>query len=149
MQFVTDFGDQAVILPWAIIAALALFASGWRRGALAWCLVVPATLGVLLFAKLATLACGHYLPPWKLHSPSGHTASAAVVYGGLIAMLAPHRLRRIAAWVAPAAVAALIGVTRVHLHEHSAAEAIVGGLVGCIGAWVLSHAAGPRPRLAS
>jgi hypothetical protein len=36
MKFVTDFADQAVVLPLALTICLALAVAGWRRGALAW-----------------------------------------------------------------------------------------------------------------
>lgn len=147
MQFLTDFGDQAMILPLAAIFACAWGATGWRRGTWSWCLVVPATLGAVLLAKLSVIACGAYLPPWRLHSPSGHTASAALVYGGALGLLAPPPVRRLVVALAPVLVAVVVGATRVGLREHTLADAIAGGIIGVAGAWVLAAAAGPRPRL--
>jgi len=147
MQFLTDFGDQAMILPLAVILAFAWAASGWRRGTLAWCMVVPATLAVVLAAKLTALACGGILASWQLYSPSGHTASAAVVYGGVLAMLAPRRWQRVFVWGAPIGVAVVFAVTRVGLRQHTLPDVVVGGLIGVAGAWLLVRAAGLRPRL--
>jgi membrane-associated phospholipid phosphatase len=147
MQSLTDFCDQAVILPLAVILAFTWAASGWRRGTIAWCVVVPGTLGVVLLAKLALLSCGAHLPGWDLQSPSGHTASAAVVYGGVLALLAPRRWQRLFVWCGPIVVAAVIGVTRVGLRKHTIADATVGGLIGVAGAWLMVRLAGPRPRL--
>jgi membrane-associated phospholipid phosphatase len=147
MQFLTDFGDQAMILPLAVIIAFAWAASGWRRGTIAWCLVVPGTLGVVLVAKLAVFACAGMLPAWDLNSPSGHTASAAVVYGGVVVLLAPRRWQRVSVWCAPIVIAVVIGITRVGLRQHTIADTIAGGLIGVAGAWLLVRVAGPRPRL--
>lgn len=147
MQFLTDFGDQAMILPLAVILAFAWAASGWRRGTLAWCMVVPLTLAVVLAAKLTVLACGGFLLQWQLHSPSGHTASAALVYGGVLAMLAPRRWQRASVWCAPIGVAIVFGVTRVGLRQHTIADVMIGGLIGVAGAWLMVRIAGLRPRL--
>ena len=82
LHLITDLGDQAVILPLLLAVGLVLLLAGWWRGALAWFIAVSATLGAVLVAKLSTMACQSLLPPVGLLSPSGHTASAAVVYGG-------------------------------------------------------------------
>jgi hypothetical protein len=36
---------------------------------------------------LRFFACGHFLPDHGVGNPSGHTAAAAAVYGGLVAMI--------------------------------------------------------------
>ena len=138
MTFLTDFADQAVAGPLVLVLALALAALGWRRGAVAWLVATGATLAVVLALKLATLACG---PP-LLRSPSGHTATAGVVCGG-IAVLAG--LGGTAVALAAAAGAAVIGLSRVALGMHSWAEVLLGGAIGVAGALVLARLAGPRP----
>src|ERR1700746_1643590 len=84
---ITNFGDQAVILPLAVGIALVLALSGWRRGALAWASVIGGTLAFVLLLKLRFFGCGHFLPEASFSNPSGHTAAAAAVYGGLLAMM--------------------------------------------------------------
>src|SRR6478736_8444781 len=84
---VTDFGDQGVLLPLAAGIALLLALSGWRRGALAWTAAIGGTLALILLLKLRFLVCGHVLPGASFSNPSGHTAAAAAVYGGLGAMI--------------------------------------------------------------
>ena len=42
MTFLTDFADQAVVLPLVLVLALVLAAQGWRRGAAAWLVAVGA-----------------------------------------------------------------------------------------------------------
>lgn len=153
MQFLTDFADLAVVLPFAVVVGFALLLAGWRRGALAWAVVVPATLGAVLLGKLVVAACGAYLPFHALfhglRSPSGHTASAAVVYGGLLSLLLPEprddQRRVIAAIVIAGVFAVLFGGTRLALHVHTRSDVLVGAALGVAGALVLTRLAGPRP----
>ncbi len=144
MQFLSDFADQAVILPLVLATALALWLGGWRRGACAWLLVCCATLGAVGLTKLAVFALGPFPAIPLLLSPSGHTASAGLVYGGLIGLLftgtRPRHLVVIAA-----ALAAGIGLTRMALGLHTLADTLVGAAIGLAGAAVLELTAGPRP----
>jgi membrane-associated phospholipid phosphatase len=143
--FVTDFADQAVVLPVSVAVLAALCLLGWRRAALAWGLGVAGTLGATLLLKLVVMACG-IGDTLGLASPSGHTAGAACIYGGAIALLVRGRWRSIlAAAFAAASVAAIIGLTRLVLHVHTPADVWVGGALGAVGAAGLRAAAGPRP----
>ena len=145
MHFLSDFFDQAVVLPLTFAVALALALGGWRRGAAAWLVCIAATLAAVLLGKLLVCACGPPLP-LSLRSPSGHTAAAAVACGGLLALLAPPGRRALLLAVAgAAAAAALIGATRLALGVHSGSDVLVGGAVGIAGAAGLSQLAGARP----
>src|SRR5271165_5706424 len=84
MMFLTDFADQAVVLPVVAAIAMILAATGWWRGALVWLGVVGLTFGAVLLLKLGFLACGPVFTPWELRSPSGHTAAASMVAGGFV-----------------------------------------------------------------
>ena len=64
-EFVTDFGDQAVVLPLVVGIALLFVHSDWRRGALAWTTVMGSTLGLILVLKLAIFG----LRPFGIGSP--------------------------------------------------------------------------------
>jgi membrane-associated phospholipid phosphatase len=149
MRFLTDFADQAVILPLAVAVGLALLFAGWRRGALTWALAVAGTLGAVLVAKVLVLACIGAVAFPDLRSPSGHTASAAVVYGGLVALLLPapvHGARRlIAALLLGAGFAVVFGSTRLALHVHTRSDVLAGACLGIAGALALARFAGPRP----
>jgi membrane-associated phospholipid phosphatase len=149
MLFLTDFADLAVVLPLALAVAVALLLAGWPRGAAMWALVVPATLLSVLLAKLLVAACAGWLPLHGLRSPSGHTASAAIVYGGLLALLLPEPSRGagrpFAALVLAAVFAILFGGTRVALHVHSRSDVLAGAAIGIAGALALARLAGPRP----
>lgn len=140
MHFLTNFADEAVILPLVFAIGCTLAALGWRRGALAWVVAVGATLGLMLLFKLAAFACG---PP-MLRSPSGHTAAAAVVVGGLAAALGYGRRSR-TVLLAAAFAAVLIGVSRLVLGVHTALEVALAGLIGIAGALALNHLAGSPP----
>jgi hypothetical protein len=102
---ISDFADQAVTLPLTVGTGLLLAASGWRRGAIAWTVAIGATLGLIVLLKLRFFACDG-------GNPSGHTAAAAAVYGGLAGLIA--------------------GAIR--KDKHSVAEVVVGGVIGIAGA---------------
>ena len=145
---VTDFGDQAVVLPLAVGIALMFALSGWRRGALAWAAAIGGTLALVLFLKLRFLACDHLLLEARLRNPSGHTAAAAAVYGGLVATVM-RSIWNIKRWALPCTVAiavplaVVIGASRLILDLHSMAEVVVGGAIGVGGAVSFIVLAGP------
>jgi membrane-associated phospholipid phosphatase len=137
------------MLPLGLMVAMSLLAVGWKRGALAWALVVPGVLAAVVFGKMFVDTCGTlgFMPGLK--SPSGHTASAAVVYGGLIALLLPEpqrgARRPFAALVLAAVFAVLFGGTRLWLHVHTRSDVVAGACLGMAGALALARLAGPRP----
>ncbi len=151
MLFLTDFADEAVVLPVAAVVLVVLLMLGWRRGALAWMMGVGGVLGTMLVLKLIVFACIWKLPKLNLSSPSGHTAVAAVVYGGLLALLAPRRRGGpFLAALTGGGLALLVGSTRLALHVHTVPDVLVGAAVGVLGAVLLRHFAGERPeRLSS
>jgi membrane-associated phospholipid phosphatase len=144
VRYLTDFADQAVILPLVIAVAIALAAQGWRRGAVTWLIVIGATFFATLTFKLMFLSCSPLFGPMDVHSPSGHVAAATVVSGGLAAMFTRRRTS-----ILPAAIlaAVVIGVSRLVLGMHSLPEVIVGALLGLAGAAALMRFAGQPPRL--
>lgn len=143
VQYITDFADQAVLLPMVAAITFALAAQGWRRGALAWLGAVSATFAVMLALKLVFLACSPVLWPMGIHSPSGHVAAATVVAGGL-AML----LRRRPGILPTAALAGMvIAISRLLLYVHSLPEVVLGAAVGLAGTAALVRLAGPVPQL--
>ena len=144
MRYLTDFADQAVILPLVLAVAVALAVQGWRRGAFVWLIVVAATFLATLTFKLMFLACSTLFGPMDIHSPSGHVAAATVVAGGLAAMFTRRQTS-----ILPAAVLAaiVIGISRLVLGMHSLPEVVVGALIGLAGAAALLRFAAPPPRL--
>jgi len=140
VTFLTDFADQAVLLPLAVVVALCLGISGWWRGAAAWLLGVGVTLTLMLLFKIAFIACGP--ADDVLRSPSGHTAAAAVVCGGLATILGVSR--RLTVPIAFLA-AVVIGGSRMALGAHTPLETLMGGATGIGGAWLIARSAGPVP----
>jgi membrane-associated phospholipid phosphatase len=144
-DFVTDFADQAVLLPLAIAMGPLLAYAGWRQAAHASAIVIPATLGIMLVLKLTLATCG-YLLPGTLHSPSGHTAAAGAIYGSLLAIVA-RRISGRSGWTLPCATLAVlvIGASRLILGVHTLSDVVIGGLVGILGAMAFARLAGQPP----
>jgi membrane-associated phospholipid phosphatase len=151
LAFLTGFADQAVVLPVTFAVAATLAAFGWRRGALVWLGAVIGSIGLVVVLKLLFFSLYVYVPfGIHLKSPSGHTAAAVVVYGGLFALIAGQR------WAGRHGMAlalgfgllvgGLIGFTRLELHAHSKAEVLVGMAVGLGGIAMLMRQAGAPPR---
>ena len=150
MKFLTDFGDQAVVLPMAAAIAVALLILGWWRGAIGWVLAVSGTLGAVLSLKIIFYACHSDLPDLGIRSPSGHTASATVVYGALLALLGQSGVtgaaRHLLVIAAAAVLLALVfGFSRVDLGVHTIPDVLMGGAVGILGALMFTLLAGRRP----
>jgi len=132
---VTDFADSGVVVPIAAAVFALLLVLGLIRNAVVWALAVGTILGTMVLLKLTLSNCMPPSPlaPW--HSPSGHTASAAMVYGGLAAVLGWGVFPTFAQSLA---VAGLIGTSRFLLAMHSVPEAALGGGIGLFGATVLA-----------
>ncbi len=146
MQFVTDFADEAVMLPLFILVAVALVVSGWYRGTAAWLLAVGGVLAVMALLKFLFFSC-IALRATGIHSPSGHTAAAAAIYGGGLVLLLRGRLHPLLLAAIPLLIAIVFAITRIALHAHVPAETLVGGAVGLSGAALCVMLAGRRPAL--
>lgn len=144
MRYLTDFADQAVVLPLIAVVALVLGVLGWRRGALAWLVAVGVSFAAVLALKLVFATCGPALGMVSLRSPSGHAAAAAVIAGGIAVMMGQAG-QRVAAIAGVAA--AVIGVTRVVLGLHTPAEVVLGGALGVLGVLGFAALAGKPPAL--
>ena len=144
--FVTDFADQAVLIPAAIAVAAGFAAAGWHRGALAWSGVLACTWVSIFLLKLAGLLFGSL---WfeGLHNPSGHTASAAAAAGGFLGLVVRRRGGDWR-WTVPisAGFATVIGLSRLVLHLHTGLDVLAAGVVGVISAVALVTLAGPPPQ---
>jgi membrane-associated phospholipid phosphatase len=141
VRFITDFADQAVMLPLAVAIAGALLAQRWWRGAAAWALAVGGTFGAMLVLKVVFIACT-VSGPIDIHTPSGHVAAAAVVAGGFASLLVRHRVTVL---FLAALVAVVVAISRLVLGAHSLPEVLVGATVGLGGALGMVWLAGPVP----
>jgi membrane-associated phospholipid phosphatase len=147
---VSDFADQALILPLAVGTGLLLAVSGWRRGAFAWTAAIGTTLVLVLLLKLRFFACGHIFDETARGNPSGHTAAAAAVYGGLTGLVVGAiwdnmRWSLSAAVLTGAMFAVVIGQSRLLLDRHTMAEVVVGAVIGIGGAAGFVVLAGSPP----
>ncbi len=145
MGYLTDFADQAVMLPLAGLITTTLLLSGWWRGAAAWVVAVVGVLGTLAVAKYVFFACFALLGGTGVHSPSGHTAAAAVIMGGALVLFLRGRVPGAVLVAIPVGFAVLFGISRLAVQAHTVPEVLAGGAVGLVGALVMAWLAGPRP----
>ena len=144
MKFLTDFADQAVVLPLVFAVAAVLAWQGWRRGAFVWLVAIGATFSVMLMLKLVLLGCASVFGAVALQSPSGHVAAASVVIGGLLGLYGRGRGTIVGVVFV---VAVMVGLTRVGLHYHSWPEVVLGGCIGLTGALALARFVGAVPAI--
>ena len=149
MLFVTDFADEAVMLPLAIVIGAALGALGWWRGLAAWVLAVGATFAIVLALKAGLDALSVAYGSDYMISPSGHVAASSIVYGGLALIVFGGRIPTAVIAAVPLAVAVIVGTSRIALGAHTLGEVIAGAVIGCSGFAALALTAGPRPRFAT
>ena len=93
MNFVTDFADQAVLLPLLVAGAVLLGLQRHWRLALAWVAALCGVSALVLALKIACYACGWMWPVLDagaadVRSPSGHVAASSVLYGSLAVLVA-------------------------------------------------------------
>ena len=144
IQWFTDFGDQGVVLPVSAAVFCFLLLNRWWLGALWWILTVGGVLGLMLFLKLGIGACGWILDIPGLESPSGHAASATMIYGGLAAVLLT-RFRGLLRVLPGIPIAILFALSRVLLHDHSILEVTIGSIIGLCGVGLFVRLSGPVP----
>lgn len=139
-------GSAAVTTLVTLIAVGYLALAGLRRYAL---LVLAAALGTELWMSLLKHLYGRPRPtvvtqldPLETMSfPSGHSMIAAALYmtlAFLIARALPHRRLRVFAVATGAALALLIGLSRIYLGVHYPTDVLAGWTLGL--AWALTCA---------
>jgi membrane-associated phospholipid phosphatase len=132
-QLITRFGEVQILLPAALLAALALLRRPDTRSiAVLWIASLSVALLLTTASKVAFIGWGIGWPELNFTGISGHAMVAAAVYPLLLGALASHvpRLDRRVAVGAAYAIALLVGISRVVLEEHSASEVLAGLLVG-------------------
>ncbi len=145
MTFVSDFADQAVMLPLALVVLAVLGVMGWRRGLVAWSLAVGFTFGLILLLKAGFVMLTASFGSDYRFSPSGHVASGCVVYGGMAVLLLRNTVPRYLVAAVPAVAILVIGYSRVSLGMHTVPEVVAGALVGIAGVSILAATMGRRP----
>ncbi|MGI4745845.1 MAG: phosphatase PAP2 family protein [Janthinobacterium lividum] len=132
------------MLPTSVCVLLFLLLSRCWKTALTWTIAMGGVLAAMLVLKLGIGACGPALGAGALDSPSGHTASATMLYGGIATILFP-RLNVILRFMLAITIALLFGASRVVLHDHSVIEVLIGGIVGLGGLGFFMHFKGAGP----
>lgn len=147
MVFVSDFADQAVMLPLAGVVLATLASVGWWRGAGAWLVAVCGTFATIAVLKAGAITMQATFGSDYASSPSGHVASACVVYGGMAVLLLRGAVPGFVIAGIPIVLLGVIGYSRVSLGMHTPADVLIGGIVGVGGLASLAALMGPRPRL--
>jgi membrane-associated phospholipid phosphatase len=133
----TDFGDLGVLIPLSatVLIWLLLYSV---RAAPRWVLALGSCVGLTALFKIAFYGCP---PASDMHSPSGHTSLATLVYGAVTLVTA-------AAWRGPRRVLVIgggtglivgIGVSRLLLGAHSLPEVGLGLVIGTLSLALFSH----------
>jgi membrane-associated phospholipid phosphatase len=139
----TRLGEAQILLPAALLAALELLRHATTR-ALAWSWMTMLAITVLATTatKVAFIGWGLGVPEWNFTGVSGHTMLSAAIYPLLFGALTLGRSQRVrvVALLFGAALALLVGVSRVKVGAHSSSEVIAGWVLGGavnLAAWVL------------
>jgi len=144
----TRLGEAQVLLPAALLTALAVLRRPQARPLVAWWLALLSAAALLTTAtKVAFFGWGIGWPELNFTGVSGHTMFAAAVYPVLFGTLASGapRTGRLLAIAGGCSLALLIGVSRMMVGAHSLSEVVAGCLVGgTVSALVLT--AGHLPR---
>lgn len=131
-RFITKFGDSGFLLPAAVFLCFGLFATGGRRNAIVFAAAWAACISATALAKILFMACGGSPTSAAIHSPSGHASLSAMFFLslGFIATGEKNRVRgRVLAALCMALIALIAG-SRVFLGAHTAAEALLGLVIG-------------------
>lgn len=142
VDFVTDLGDSALLVPASAILLAYLLYVRLTRTAVIWASTLALCACLTVLVKLAVYACGADFSLADLHSPSGHTSISVTFYGccGLMMSTDKDRWSRMALVAGSAAIAVAVATSRVVLEVHTIADVIAGFLIGtlCV-AWFESR----------
>lgn len=138
-RVLTRLGEAQILLPAAALSILALVHQRQGRPlAGRWLATLAAAVALTAASKVAFIGWGIGWSALDFTGISGHAMFAAAVYPLLLGTLAPAT-SRVAPWLAIAAGAALallVGASRVTVHAHSWSEVVagltLGGAVGVI-----------------
>lgn len=141
-----DLGSLALTLPAA--AAITALLLAWRAWRMAWCWTLLFALGVALVgaSKIAFMGWGTGWQAICFKALSGHATGVTAVYPMLFYLLLHGRAAlRLAGLGAGLLLGALVALTLVAAHEHSATEALAGWLMGATVSLAVVRLAGPLP----
>ncbi len=131
--YASRLGEAQILLPAALLAAVMLLLRPQGRAlALWWMTLLGAAIGLTTATKIAFFGWGLGWPALDFTGVSGHAMFAAAVYPLLAAALSAQAspARQQVAMALGAALALLVGISRLALGVHSVSEVVAGLLVG-------------------
>ena len=132
-HLVTRLGEVHILLPAALLAALALLRQAQTRPmAGRWLLALLLAATLTTVTKLAFIGWGMGIRSLNFTGISGHAMFAAAIYPCLLAVMAsrlPLTVQRLAVG-AGLALAVAVGLSRIEVGAHSLSEVIAGLLLG-------------------
>jgi len=135
---VTDIGDSASLL--AIVGAGSLYLLSRKSRRAALFLLGSFLLAVIsiALAKLAFIGCRAFFHRPDIQSPSGHAALSAAVFWAYAILMRSHLApnRRFLPLLLLSLLIVAIAISRVALHDHSAAEVWLGLFAGSVSLFI-------------
>jgi len=132
-SLITRLGEAQILLPALLVACAAL---AWRGGAgrlaLGWLAATAAATLLTTASKVAFIGYGWGWPGLDFTGISGHAMFAAAIWPPLLWLAAgplPAPWQG-AGWLLGAALALLVGLSRLAVQAHSASEVLAGLLLG-------------------
>ena len=137
MRVLTHLGATDVALPLVLLVAVLLYRAGDRPAMVALSGAYAATQAIVTLVKVVVERARPDSAEALSHAggyafPSGHSATAVVVYGALALIAARHggARARAAAIAGAVGLAVLVGITRVYLGVHFPSDVLAGWLLG-------------------
>lgn len=132
-HLITRMGEAEILLPVAVLSALALcLRPDKRRLALAWMLLIITAALITTASKVAFIGWGIGWAAINFTGVSGHAMFATAIYPLLMLTLVggEARARQRFALALGFALAVLVGVSRVEVGAHAWSEVLAGWLLG-------------------
>ena len=151
LQFISDFGDTAFLLPATLLILGYLACLQARPSAIAWASAFAACGVLTSLLKVGFMACGERIAILNVYTPSGHTSIATTFYLGVGLLISRNKspLPGLAVMVGATGLVAAIAASRVLLEYHTGGEVLVGLIIGivCVTWFATKYCAAPQPGL--